>query len=134
MTRDYAQRQDSYWFPEEWNYLKSAVEEPDIRALLAAGDNDKARGELVQRFRAKFTGPVEGESEADFKKRVRGTSKARRQEVTRRVTESREAWDTRMQTLPDVSVILLTMCNSAVYSASGRVGDTGVVEELEIKS
>ena len=133
MTRDYAQRQDSYWFPEEWNYLKSAVNEPDIQTLLAEGENDKARGELVQRFRAKFTGPVEGESEADFKKRVRGTSKARRQEITRRVTESREAWEIRMQTLPDVSVFFLTVRTSAAYSASGRAGNPGVVEELENK-
>ena len=108
MARGYAQRQDSYWFPEEWNFLDAAVKAADVQALLSTDDNDKARGLLVDRFRKKFTGPVEGESDADFKKRLRGTSKSRKDDVYQRTTETQEAWTHRMETLPDVRHVSVT--------------------------
>ncbi len=102
MNRQYALRQDSYWFKEEWDFLDEAVKDQVIQAWIAKQDYDKARGVLVARFREKFTGPVEGESDADFKKRLRGTSKQRKDVVSRRSKETLEAWDKRMRSLPEV--------------------------------
>ncbi|KAI1782666.1 hypothetical protein LXA43DRAFT_869006, partial [Ganoderma leucocontextum] len=99
--RAYAQRQDSYWFRAEWEYLDQAVCDSDVQELLAKKDYDKARGLLVARFRLKFDGPVEGETDANFKKRLRGTAKARRDSVSRRTTETREEWTARMGRLPN---------------------------------
>lgn len=109
MSRGYAQRQDSYWFPEEWNFLDGAVKQPDVQDLLTSGDNEKARGVLVEHFCKKFMGPVEGESDADFKKRLCGTSKSRKDDVYQRTMETQEAWTHRMQTLPDVRHLPFTI-------------------------
>ncbi|KAI1785015.1 hypothetical protein LXA43DRAFT_838592, partial [Ganoderma leucocontextum] len=97
----YALRQDSYWFRQEWTYLDEAVQNSDVQEFLGKGNLDKARGLLVALFRLKFTGPVRGETEDEFKKRLRGTSKARKASVTQRSTETLEQWQARMLKLPD---------------------------------
>ncbi|KAI1795369.1 hypothetical protein LXA43DRAFT_1091018 [Ganoderma leucocontextum] len=101
IARQYALHQDSYWFTAEWNYLDEAVKDADVQEFLAKHDHDKARGLLVALFRNKFTEPVDGETDAEFKKRLRGTSKARQSVVSRRTTETREQWEARMVTLPN---------------------------------
>ncbi|KAI1788223.1 hypothetical protein LXA43DRAFT_1097555 [Ganoderma leucocontextum] len=101
MARQYALRQDSYWFTAEWNYLDEAVKDTDVQEFLAKHDHDKARRLLVALFRNKFTGPVDGETDVEFKKRLRGTSKARQSVVSRRTTETPEQWEARMVTLPN---------------------------------
>ncbi|KAI1793376.1 hypothetical protein LXA43DRAFT_886024 [Ganoderma leucocontextum] len=101
MPRTYALRQTSYWFREEWTYLDEAVLNPDVQEFLGKGNLDKARGLLVALFRLKFTGPVRGETDEEFKKRLRGTSKVRKALVAQRSTESLEQWQARMVTLPD---------------------------------
>ncbi|KAI1783820.1 hypothetical protein LXA43DRAFT_1102081 [Ganoderma leucocontextum] len=101
MARQYSLRQDSYWFTAEWNYLDEAVKDQDVQEFLAKNDHDKARGLLVARFHDKFTGPVDGETDAEFKKRLRGTSKTRKSFVSRRTTETQEQWEARMVTLPN---------------------------------
>lgn len=102
MARAYALRQDSYWFKPEWDFLNQAVKDAIVQEWIAKEDYEKARSVLLASFRMKFTGPMEGESEQEYKKRFRGTSKQRRALISRRVTETLDAWAKHMEKLPEV--------------------------------
>ena len=60
--RAYAMRQNSYWRPDEWNWLSAAVLDADIQEYLAKTEYQKARALLAARFRAVFTSPSAGEA------------------------------------------------------------------------
>ena len=129
MAREYALRQDSFWFKAEWNFLSKAVFEDDVQKWLAKPDLDKARSVLVGRFRETFKGPVPGETAEEFAKRRRGTAKSRRKEIYQRKTETQEEWEIRMRKLPDVRALNVRLFS--LKNANWNMpGDSRLAEEL----
>ena len=129
MAREYALRQDSFWFKAEWAFLSKAILEDDVQKWLAKPDLEKARSVLVGRFRETFKGPVAGETADEFAKRLRGTARSRRKDVYQRKTETQEQWEIRMRKLPDVRTLSVCWLSSC-HTNSFIPGDSRLAEEL----
>ncbi|TBU50979.1 hypothetical protein BD310DRAFT_776202, partial [Dichomitus squalens] len=98
-TRTYAMRQNSYFRPDEWNFLLAAVLDQEVQEYLDKGSYTKARALLSARFQEHFTSPSAGETEEAFKQRLRFAKKGRKGDIVRIRAESQEEWDARMQQL-----------------------------------
>ncbi|KAI1782805.1 hypothetical protein LXA43DRAFT_977387 [Ganoderma leucocontextum] len=97
--RAYSMKQDSFFRPQEWEFLERVVLDVEVQEYVAKGEYNKARAILASRWHEEFKGPTGGESDETYKKRLRFAKKTRKSHIARRRAETQEEWDARMRLL-----------------------------------
>ncbi|KAI1787315.1 hypothetical protein LXA43DRAFT_975303 [Ganoderma leucocontextum] len=97
--RAYSMKQDSFFRPQEWEFLERVVLDVEVQEYVAKGEYNKARAILASRWHEEFKGPTGGESDETYKRRLRFAKKTRKGHIARRRAETQEEWDARMRQL-----------------------------------
>ncbi|KAI1782323.1 hypothetical protein LXA43DRAFT_977623 [Ganoderma leucocontextum] len=97
--RAYSMKQDSFFRPQEWEFLERVVLDVEVQEYVAKGEYNKARAILASRWHEEFKGPTGGESDEIYKRRLRFAKKTRKGHIARRRAETQEEWDARMRLL-----------------------------------
>ncbi len=89
--------------------LVQLVQHPDIQAKLLLPRTEfpvkQAAALLTERFRERVTTPAPGESDKEFKIRLRNAHKSRKPFIQRIVAETDAAFEARQAAFPDVRIL-----------------------------
>lgn len=99
-------RQRFRFTDDESRWLKQHLSDADVQSILqeprTTAPNKRAAGLLTEKFRAHFSAPSTGETQAAWLKRYNNASRERRNDLVRHVPEDIVAFSARMQMLPKV--------------------------------
>ncbi|EIW53626.1 uncharacterized protein TRAVEDRAFT_52745 [Trametes versicolor FP-101664 SS1] len=97
-------RQRFRFTDDKSHWLQQHLSDADVQSILqeprTTAPNKRAAGLLTEKFRAHFTAPSTGETQAAWLKRYNNASRERRNDLVRHVPEDILAFSARMQMLP----------------------------------
>ena len=99
-------KQSSCIHKTEVPIIFDAIQDPRVQERLALPINQfpvkQASAVLMELFRERVTTPAPGESDKEFKTRLRNASRARKPHIKRIQPETQEQFEERMKKMPDV--------------------------------